>query len=347
MHNKSFTADGQATIVGGRNVGNEYFGEGEGTVFADLDVMATGAVVRDVVDAFERFWTSPSAYPAGRLLAPAPADSATALEARFRQVRATPAAEAYVAAVQQSSTVQDLLGARLALEWTKALLLCDDPAKTLDRTGRRDVLLLSAMLEAVGHPTTRFDLVSPYLVPGEHGTAVLTALAGRGVRVSILTNSLAATDVSAVHAGYSRRRGDLVDGGVRLFELERSAFDTKREGRPWLSANAASLHAKTFAVDGARIFVGSFNFDQRSALLNTEMGLLIDSPALAARLSGAFDGAFPATAFEVRRTAGGGRLEWIERARSGERRFTTEPGTSFLKRAWVRFLSWLPIEWLL
>ena len=347
MHNKSFTADGQAAIVGGRNVGNEYFGAGSGTVFADLDVVATGAVVRDVSAAFDRFWNSPSAYPAARLVKPAPPDAARSLEARFQQMRAAPASEAYLAAVRDSATVRDLLAGKLPLEWTRALLLCDDPAKTLDTTGRKDVLLLTAMLQAVGHPETSFDLISPYLVPGESGTAALTALAGRGVKVRILTNSLAATDVSVVHAGYAKRRGDLLDGGVRLFELERAALQARTAQLPWLSGGShASLHAKTFALDGSRIFVGSFNFDERSALLNTEMGLLIDSPALAGRLSAVFDRGFPGTAYEVRRAPEGG-LEWLDRSPSGERRLTTEPGTGFLKRAWVRFLSILPIEWML
>jgi putative cardiolipin synthase len=347
MHNKSFTADGQVTLVGGRNIGNEYFGAGSGTVFADLDLVATGAVVRDVSEAFERYWNSPSAVPAARLLKPAPPDGAATLEARFLQVRAADDSQAWLAAARDAATVRDLLAGTLALEWTRALLLCDDPAKTLDPTGRKDVLLLTAMLQAVGHPETSFDLVSPYLVPGEKGTAALAGLAGRGVRVRILTNSLAATDVSVVHAGYARRRGDLLDGGVRLFELERSALEARAAQLSWLSGGShASLHAKTFSVDGARIFVGSFNFDERSALLNTEMGLLVDSPELAGRLSAVFDRGFPGTAYEVRR-APGGSLEWVERSPSGERRLTAEPGTGILKRAWVRFLSILPIEWML
>jgi cardiolipin synthase C len=347
MHNKSFTADGQASIVGGRNVGNEYFGAGSGTVFADLDVVATGAVVQDVSEAFDRFWNSPSAYPAARTVKPAPTGATASLQARFRQVRSAPESEAWLAAVRESGTVRDLLAGKLPFEWTRALLLCDDPAKTLDATERKDALLLTAMFQAVGHPAVSFDLVSPYLVPGKKGTAVFTALAGRGVKVRILTNSLMATDVSAVHAGYSKRRGDLLDGGVRLFELERSAIDETRGAMPSASRkSSASLHAKTFAVDRTRIFVGSFNFDERSAHLNTEMGLLIDSPALAGQLSAVFDDGFPGTAYEVRRGPGGG-LEWTDRAPSGERRFTTEPGASFLKRAGVRFLSILPIEWLL
>jgi putative cardiolipin synthase len=240
-----------------------------------------------------------------------------------------------------------MLAGKLPFEWTRALLLCDDPAKTLNAKEDKGALLLTQMFQDVGHPAVSFDLISPYLVPGEKGTAVFTELAGRGVKVRILTNSLMATDVSSVHAGYSKRRGDLLDGGVRLFELEPSAIDETRGAmRSASRKSSASLHAKTFAVDRTRIFVGSFNFDQRSAHLNTEMGLLIDSPTLAGQLSAHFDDGFPGTAYEVRRGPGGG-LEWTDRTSSGERRFTTEPGASFLKRAWVRFLSILPIEWLL
>ena len=275
--------------------------------------------------------------------------SAEALEERFRGVRSSADAQDYVGEIRRSKAVQELLDGRLPLEWTTALLVCDDPAKTLDRTGRRDVLLLTALLEAVGHPASSFDLVSPYFVPGRKGTDTLTAIAARGVTVRVLTNSLSATDVSAVHAGYAKRRDALLDGGVRLFELERTAIEVHDRGPRMLSGgSSASLHAKTFAVDRTRIFVGSFNFDERSAFLNTEMGLLIDSPSLAGLLASTFDGSFPGVAYEVRQREASGGLEWVERSPdAGERRLTTEPHTSAAKRAMVRFLSVLPIEWML
>jgi putative cardiolipin synthase len=174
-------------------------------------------------------------------------------------------------------------------------------------------------------------------------------LAGRGVAIRVLTNSLSATDVSAGHAGYAKRRGDLLGAGIRLFELERTAIEVERPGSRMRSGgSAASLHAKTFAVDRTRVFVGSFNFDERSAFLNTEMGLLIDSPTLTGRLASKFDAGFPGTAYEVRRREETGGLEWIERPPTGgERRLTTEPLTSAAKRALVRVLSFLPIDWLL
>ena len=348
MHNKSFTADNLATIVGGRNVGNEYFAKGSGVGFRDLDVLAVGPAVGDVAAAFERYWISSSAYPVASLLSDPGPDAAAALERRLAKARADPDSRAYLDSLRETTLVRDLLQGSLPLEWTAAQLLCDDPAKTLDTTGRTDTLLLPVLLRTVGAPEHSFDLVSPYLVPGDKGSATLTAIAKRGAQVRILTNSLAATDVAAVHAGYAKRRPDLLRAGVRLYELKPSALENEPEGKgSYGGSSSASLHAKTFALDRKRVFVGSFNFDPRSALLNTEMGLLIESPTLAERLSKAFDDAVPNLAYEVRLGAGGRDLEWIELASSAETRYATEPATRPLRRAMVKVLSILPIEWLL
>jgi putative cardiolipin synthase len=164
------------------------------------------------------------------------------------------------------------------------------------------------------------------------------------VRVRLLTNSLAATDVSAVHAGYAKRREALLRAGIELFELRpRYAGRPREEGTGVTGSSRASLHAKTFAVDGERIFVGSFNFDPRSAELNTEMGFVVDSALLATRLSGAFDAMFPSVAYRVVLDAEG-RLRWLD---GGVEPLRTEPGVGLLRRSLVRVLSWLPIEWML
>lgn len=175
----------------------------------------------------------------------------------------------------------------------------------------------------------------------------------RGVRVRVLTNSLAATDVAAVHAGCSKRCRALLEGGVQLFELRpeaRSVPPPNREqsgagGRAGGSSDA-SLHAKTFGVDRRTIFVGSVNFDPRSAALNTELGVVLDSPRLAGRLATLFDTEVPRLAYEARLDAQGG-LEWIERTPHGEQRHTRDPGTGVLERASAGLMSILPIEWLL
>ena len=346
MHNKSFTADNQATIVGGRNVGNEYYGAGDAVEFADLDVIAVGPVVREVSGAFDLYWNSPSAYPAASLLPRADDAMRARLADTFAATRRDPEAAAYVAALRDSPQVRALLERRLPFEWTTVLLVRDEPRKTLDTTDDRGLLLLATLLPALGAPQRSFDLVSPYFVPGEAGTDAIVAMAQRGVRVRILTNSLAATDVGPVHAGYAKRREALLRAGVRLYEFKPTAAPPPTGAKKGVAGSrAASLHAKTFAIDGRRIFVGSFNFDPRSARLNTEMGLVIDSETLAGRLARTIDG-IGRDAYEVR-LRDDGRLEWIERTDAGEVRHEVEPGTSAWRRAWIRSLEALPIDWLL
>jgi putative cardiolipin synthase len=347
MHNKSFTADNQASVVGGRNIANEYFGAGTGIVFADLDVLVVGAAVRDVSKEFDLYWNSPSAYPAAGLVgAPGP-EGATSLKATFAATRADPEAATYIEAVRTTPVIRDILARKLAFEWTTARLVNDDPAKTLDTTQRTDVLLFPELVRTIGRPERSLDLVSPYFVPGDGGTAALVALAGRGVTVRILTNSLASSDESSVHAGYAKRRADLLRAGVKLYEMKSTLVKEIPEAKARFGSSSSSgLHAKTFAVDRERIFVGSFNFDQRSARLNTEMGLVIASPALAQDLARFFDAVVPTIAYEVRLTPDG-RLQWIERTAAGETHHDTEPGTSWFLRSKVELLSILPIEWLL
>jgi putative cardiolipin synthase len=347
MHNKSLTADNQASIVGGRNVGDEYYGAGSGVVFEDLDVLAVGPIVRDVSASFDRYWNSASAYPAAAFVGTGTPQDRAALEARFAATRADPASVAYLDALRRSPVTRQLLEGNLQLEWANARLVDDDPAKTLDTAPRRETLLLADLLPVIGVPKRSFDLVSPYFVPGAEGAEALAALARGGVQVRVLTNSLAATDVLPVHAGYAKRRERLLRAGVRLFEL-RPTLERAESGEKsgFGGSSSASLHAKTFAVDGARIFVGSFNFDPRSALLNTEMGVVIDSPTLAGRLATAFETEAPRIAYELRLAPDGG-LRWIERTASGEIVHTTEPGTSAFSRGAVGVLSILPIEWLL
>jgi putative cardiolipin synthase len=347
MHNKSFTADNQAAIVGGRNVGNEYYGAGEGVEFTDLDIIAVGPIVRDVSDAFDLYWNSASAYPAASIVAPAPADARAKLEATFAATRADPDATVYLQALRESPDVRALLAEKLPFEWVEARLVRDEPRKTLDTTDDRSLLLLASLLPAIGEPQTSFDLVSPYFVPGERGTEVLTSLAKRGVRVRILTNSLAATDVGPVHAGYAKRREELLRAGVRLYEFKPAAAPLPTQSKKGIAGSrAGSLHAKTFAIDGRRIFVGSFNFDPRSARLNTEMGVVIESRTLASRLVERLDNDLPRIAWEVR-LRDDGALEWIDHGPAGEVRYSEEPESTAMRRAWIRGMSILPIDWLL
>jgi cardiolipin synthase C len=349
MHNKSFTVDNQVTVVGGRNIADEYFAAGSGVAFADLDVVAVGAAVREVSREFDVYWNSPSAYPAASVLGTQATDSAGTLEAVFAATRADPQSVTYLDAVRGSPLVADLLDHRLDLEWVTTRLVYDDPAKTLDTNARTDVLLFPELVRAAGPAERSLDLVSPYFVPGENGTETLAGLARQGVRVRILTNSLAANDVKSVHAGYAKRRQDLLRAGVTVYELRPTATQASKEHDVnWFgSGSSSSLHAKTFAVDGKRGFVGSFKFDPRSRLLNTEMGLVIESPTFAQRVAQTFDDVVPLVAYEVRPAPDGRGLQWIERTASGEVRYDKEPETGWLLRFGVDVLEVLPIDWLL
>jgi len=348
MHNKSFTADNQATVVGGRNIADEYFGAGTELSFADLDVLAVGPAVSEVSREFDIYWNSASAYPASDFVGPSSGDGTAALETKFLANRADPESIAYLEAVRTTPLVSALLNRTLALEWAAAEVVYDDPAKTLDTTERTDVLLFPELVRKMGRPEKMLDIVSPYFVPGDGGTELLTALAKRGVTVRILTNSLAASDEKSVHSGYGKRRRDLLRAGVRIYEIKPSVTKEANESHNRFGSGTSSgLHAKTFAVDNSRIFVGSFNFDQRSARLNTEMGLVLSSPVLARGLTRFFDVEVPLLAYEVRLDADGSSLEWIERTASGEKRYDTEPETKWSTRMGVELLSNLPIEWLL
>jgi len=339
MHNKSFTADNQVTIVGGRNVGDEYFGADTPVAFDDLDVVAVGAVVSEVSASCEAYWASESADPAASLIRES---SATAAQVRtaWAKLNEDPAARKYVEALRATPLVKQLLARSLPLEWAPARVVSDDPSKVLHPPERTEEHMLPRLVAALGEPVRQLDLVSPYFVPTRNGTAALRTLAERGVKVRVLTNSLAATDVAPVHAGYAKYREELLRGGVRLYELKPSPTE-KSQSRSIGGSSDASLHAKTFAVDRSRIFVGSFNFDPRSARLNTEMGVVAESAALAAQLSDALDRDLPRDAYEVQLVEG--KIQWID----GNVRHTSEPGAGLLKRLWIGFLSLLPIEWLL
>jgi putative cardiolipin synthase len=348
MHNKSYTVDNQVTVVGGRNIANEYFGAGEGIGFADIDIVVVGPTVKDVSREFDLYWNSASAYSAAGFVDPPGPDATEHLLERFAQMRADPVATAYVDAVQRTPLIDELRAHTVPLEWTTGSVLYDNPAKTLDREVRSDELLFPKLVKSLGRPEKSLDIVSPYFVPGDESTTALSDLARHRVRVRVLTNSLAASDESVVHAGYAPRRKELLKAGVELWELKPTATEASPEvkGR-FGSANVAGLHAKTYAVDGVRIFVGSFNFDQRSEKLNTEMGILLDSPRLATDLAQIFDLVVPSAAYEVRLAPEDGSLVWIERTAAGEVRYETEPQTSWWLRTRVELLSILPIEWLL
>ncbi|MBP6019138.1 MAG: phospholipase D family protein [Burkholderiaceae bacterium] len=346
MHNKSFTADNQATIIGGRNIGDEYFGATQGVQFADLDVLALGPVVDEISKDFDRYWASNSSYPAQLLLPAADTYTVETLGTDAAVIEQNPAAAAYTNALRRSSLVRQLMDASLPLVWASAQLVSDDPAKGLGKAGPKG-LLTDEFARIIGKPRSSVSLISPYFVPTAAGVNAFSAMSKNGVEIQVLTNSLEATDVAAVHAGYAKRRKALLQAGIKLYETRRMAPVSKKG---WMASrfgsSASSLHAKTFSVDSSRVFIGSFNFDPRSVKLNTESGLIIESATIADQIDAAFKISIPANTYEVR-LSDSGQLYWLEQLDGKTIRYDTEPGTSFLQRAVIEVIAILPIEWLL
>jgi putative cardiolipin synthase len=348
MHNKSFTVDNEVTVVGGRNIGDEYFDADSATRFEDLDVMAVGPIVSEVSSNFDLYFNSKSACPAASLLRKPSAESIGNFKTAVAAAHTRPGSAQYVAALRDSGFVTELETGRLAMEWVvDARLVSDDPSKVLHAEPPRDLLMLPRLLQLTGRARVQFDLISPYFVPAFTGTKDLAQLATQGVRVRVLTNSLASTDVAAVHAGYAKRRKALLHAGLTLYELKRAELQ-RSAAAAWgtSGSSSASLHAKTFEIDGRYVYVGSFNFDPRSAYLNTEMGLLLDSPQLASRLNHFFDTQVPARSYRVRLDETD-RLQWVDVTAEGKNTYGVEPQTSAFERAVVALVSLLPIDWLL
>lgn len=353
MHNKSFTADGALTLVGGRNVGDEYFGAADDVLFADLDVLAAGAVVSEVTTDFDRYWNHPAAYPLDSLPGRPPRVlSLEELAQRSQQIANSEAAVQFVESLREPQRLERMILYGEGLSWVPVRMVSDDPSKVWQRHSE-DTLLLNQLQDMMGDPQREVVLVSPYFVPTKTGVAAFAELVRQGVRVRVLTNSLAATDVSIVHVGYARHRKALLRAGIELYELAnlQPESETLERGegkkRSWLSGSSgSSLHAKTFAFDGERVFVGSFNFDPRSAHLNTELGFVIDSPRLAEAITQAFRQDVPSLAWRVRLSPQQ-RLLWQLDAYPQLPTFKQEPGTSRWRRFKLWWLARLPAEpWL-
>ncbi len=353
MHDKSFTADSLASIVGGRNVGDMYFGVDASVLFSDLDLLALGPAAQATAKHFDAHWNSPLAYPLSALVSPAdPADIARH-QRQLAEPGGSPEAARLLARLQASPWLTSPLTAYPRMRWAPVALLSDSPDKVkaerpATAPGPRVLQPLSAWL---GSAQKTQDLVSPYFVPGDAGAQRLVDMARRGVSVRIITNSLTATDVMAAHTGYARHRRTLLEAGIELYELKPDAQASKRRPKlPWNArlgaSSTASLHGKTFVVDRRQVFVGSFNLDPRSAFLNTEMGLTVDSEEMARSVAEGIDRDLPATAYQVTLKADGSLL-WLEAGAEGTRVYDIEPKTGLLLRMGARVLSWLPIEGLL
>jgi cardiolipin synthase C len=350
MHNKSFTADGQVAIVGGRNIGDEYFGANEAMNFADLDVVVIGPVVREVSDEFDLYWNHQASIPIAALSRQnTTSEEFAAKRATLTAFNTTAEYSAYAESVRGSEFARQLKNHAVSYSWGRATIVSDHPDKVLTSAAKTETHLAPKLRQVVDATKRELFLVSPYFVPGKKGVELLAGVRQRGARVVLITNSLASTDGVPVHSKYQLYRKPLLRAGVELYEIKPTAgaLQERRPGsfRGPSGSGSAGLHAKTFAFDRRIGFIGSYNLDPRSSKLNTEMGVLFDCPPLAKRLPETTERDLDRNAYRVE--LAGHRLVWVTREGDKQVRYNSEPEAGLWKRIKAQVLSWLPIEDLL
>ncbi len=336
MHNKAFIGDGRVAIVGGRNVGDAYFGASDTANFRDLDVAMVGPAVDETAAIFDRFWNSPVVLPI-RSLSDPEHRSLAKLRTRLEDMVASEPAQLYLSRLDSLAGAAAARAAEPPFHWTPDVDVVSDPPEKVFDVGQQS-WLNQTIDPAINSATGNVEITSPYFIPGDEGVSMLRRLVARGVQVSVLTNSLAATDVAAVHGAYAPYRKSLLDSGVGLFEL-------RAEGAPGrislFGSSNASLHTKAFTVDDRTGFIGSFNFDPRSISLNTEMGVLFSDPQLTAEVRREF-ATHIGPSHSYRLVLEDGTLTW--KGEAGVAPEYNEPGASYWRRFVATLIGFLPVE---
>nr|WP_086940397.1 phospholipase D family protein [Thaumasiovibrio occultus] len=341
MHNKALIVDNQLSIVGGRNIGDEYFGANPNVVFDDLDVILTNPVTNDVSGMFDQYWNSPRAINLTDVLKQSVTEQELRAQyATLHEVYQEHAQHPYVKAITESAIFANAGVDAIPLSWAPAVLKADSAEKVEVSRDRHELMLASQLAPLVDSLNEQLLLISPYFVPGKEGVAFFQMLRDKGVDVTILTNSLESNDVSIVHSGYAKYRRELLEMGVKLYEIDgRSSEPVEKERLPDWFASRSSLHAKFFVFDNTATFIGSFNFDPRSFFENTEIGVTLYSPELAAQLTTEVQRMLDNYTFQVTLDENND-LRW----QKGDEVFDTEPGAGWFKRTSNYLMRWLPVE---
>lgn len=341
MHNKLFIMDNALAIAGGRNIADTYFGVREDQNFRDLDLGLAGPVVQDLSASFDLFWNSDWAVPAGAVIAKRTTDQE--YQVLRQRLADRIASNGYPYPVDE--TIGELRGRLLdirdAFTWAPARVLAENPARAGGGDG--GMVITQAILQRLAEAQREVLIESPYVILLDRGIEEVRQLTGRGVAVRILTNSAATNDVMAAHAGYANTREDLLEAGAELYEL-RPDSDMKRQWSLAAGKSRAALHAKALVFDRQTVFLGSFNFDPRSRFINTEIGIIIDSPDLAGQVAAFMDeGVTPGNAFHVT-LDDGGDLVWSAKTGDAEIRFDADPETTMWDRFLLDLVGLLPID---
>lgn len=339
MHNKAWIVDGRLAIVGGRNIGDAYFGAAETSNFRDIDMMMVGPVVQGASKVFDAYWNSEVAMPIRSLIRPR-RGTLRRLRKGVARISAKGRASPYIEQLRKRVSALAMLNGDIGLHWThEAKIVSDPPEKALARGAQN--WIMSSLMPVIMSAEKSVSITSPYFVPGVDGSARLIGLVAKGVNVAVLTNSLSATDVAAVHGGYAPYRRTLLAGGVRLFELQKAGWDNDMS---LFGSRNASLHTKAFIVDVKTAFVGSFNFDPRSVSLNTEMGILFSEDVIVKMLQDLFDEettlpmSYRLSLNEKRSIIWEGEEDGVLQT------WDREPEASARRRALAKVVSLLPIE---
>jgi putative cardiolipin synthase len=349
MHNKSFTVDNQVTIVGGRNIGDEYFDADPTLEFADLDVMVFGDVVKDVSHAFDLYWNSELSYPATTLIDERPSEDAIK---KMRKDLADFAEQQndteYVKALKNSDLANRMRAGEVQYHYGNTVVVYDHPEKISSDRGVTELHLMTQLAPHFNNIKKELIIFSPYFVPGDEGVDFFERLIRKGVTVKIITNSLASNDVGIVHAGYSKYRKALLRAGVELYEMNKKLTRSQRKEKKGVGASSkASLHAKSFILDREKIFIGSLNLDPRSFYENSEIGVIIESPEVATKMAEGFDSEIAKGAFRLELVMDQDDNEYIHwhGIENGKPvTYDVDPHTSFWRRMGVGIMRILPIE---
>jgi putative cardiolipin synthase len=352
MHNKCFIVDNEVAVIGGRNIGDEYFDASADNNFRDLDVIAIGPVVPAATRSFEAYWNSDAAHPIAEFRAATdPATDLVALRATLEKSARTFDQTAY-----KQEAADDLPNGASADRpgdwfWGRATFVADQPEKIDNGPDRRDLRIGPEIKGLIKAAQSEVLMISPYFVPSDQDEKDFVAIAQRGVSFKVLTNSLASTDEVAVYEGYSRHRVALLEGRVQLFELK-PAPGVRLAASDAGRSSGVSLHAKSFVVDERYVFIGSMNMDPRSKLLNTEMGVIVDSPLLAKAVANFFKSAtVPANAYHVVLGAADGshphEMRWETTTNGKAVEYDHEPDASIRRHLQAKLIGLLPITGLL
>jgi putative cardiolipin synthase len=342
MHNKLMVVDNAAAIVGGRNIGDIYYGVNTVANYRDLDVLAVGPVVPNLSAVFDRYWNSPSTVPIAAIVDRT--HDAADLDAIRVRLRDEITAADYPYPIDQNLEELAAQGAEFRdnLVWAHGQIVADDPESIAP--GKESDSVIEFIRDRIAQLKKELLAESPYFVLPAGAQANVKALHERHVRVRVLTNSLASNDMLPAHSGYAKTRRRLLENGMELYEL-RPDTDEFRRGWSLLSGRSrAALHAKAMAFDGEAVFIGSFNLDPRSAVINTEAGLYIESPELAQMLMAYMAaGVAPANSYRVVLDPND-NVVWETESGGQKVRYRNEPETGFRRRFVADFLKLLPID---